>query len=59
MKGVDDSFRSTLEAITNVKLDEFSWNQGSLPLAFGGLGIRKVEDLALPAYLSSVILLLV
>jgi len=54
LKGVDDLFRSTLEAIANVKLDEFSWNQGSLPLAFGGLGIRKVEDLALPAYLSSV-----
>lgn len=53
LKGVDDVFRSTLEAITNVKLDELSWNQSALHLAFGGLGIRKVEDLALPAYLSS------
>ena len=54
MRVVDRIFRDTLEAITNNKLDEFSWDQASLPLVFGGLGIRKVEDLALPAYLLSV-----
>ncbi len=54
LKCVDKLFRSTLEGIANVKLGELSWDQASLPLVFGGLGIRKVEDLALPTYLSSV-----
>lgn len=54
LRDIDEIFRSTLEAITNVRLLDFSWDQASLPLAFGGLGIRKVEDLAVPAYLSSV-----
>ncbi len=51
---VDGIFRSTLEAITNVKLDDFSWDQATLPLSFGGMGIRKVSDLAFSAYVSSV-----
>jgi len=54
LKEVDEIFRSTLEAITNVRMDDFQWNQASLLLIFGGLGIRKVEDLALPGQLSSV-----
>ncbi|XP_037026722.1 uncharacterized protein LOC119067714 [Bradysia coprophila] len=54
LKEVDEIFRSTLEAITNVKMGDFQWSQASLPLSFGGLGIRKVEDLASPSYLSSV-----
>lgn len=35
-------------------MQDFSWDQPSFPLAFGGLGIRTVKDLAIPAYLSSV-----
>lgn len=54
LREVDSVFRSTLEAITNVKLSDFSWDQASLRLIFGGLGIRKVEDIAKSAYLSSV-----
>jgi hypothetical protein len=50
---VDEIFRSSLEFITNTKMDEVSWRQASLPLSFSGLGIRKVSDLAIPAYLSS------
>ena len=51
---VDELFRSTVESITNARLDVMSWKQASLPLSFGGLGIRKSSDLAYPAYLSSV-----
>ena len=51
---VDELFRSSLEAITNTRLDLVSWKQASLPLSFGGLGIRKSSELAYPAYLSSV-----
>src|ERR1700744_3342507 len=54
LKAVDEIFRSTLEVISNAKVDGFSWDQASLPLSFGGMGIRKVEDLAVPAYLSAV-----
>ncbi|XP_037044233.1 uncharacterized protein LOC119080104 [Bradysia coprophila] len=54
LRAVDEIFRSTLEAIANVKMSDFSWDQASLPLSFGGIGVRKVEDIAMPAYLSSV-----
>src|SRR5208337_5510036 len=30
------------------------WSQASLPVCYGGLGIRRTEELALPAYLASV-----
>ena len=29
------------------------WTQASLSIKYGGLGIRKVRSLALPAYLAS------
>lgn len=54
LQAVDEIFRSTLEVFTNNKLDNFSWDQVSLPLSLGGSGIRKVEDLAMRAYPSSV-----
>src|ERR1700761_631738 len=53
LKDVDEMFRSTLEIITNTKLNVISWRQASFPLSFGGLGVRKVSELAYPAYLSS------
>lgn len=54
LDNVDEMFRSTLEIITNTKLNVISWRQASLPLSFGGLGIRRATDLAYPAYLSSI-----
>ena len=53
LKDMDEMFRSTLEIITNTKLNVISWRQASFPLSFGGLGVRKVTELAYPAYLSS------
>jgi len=35
LKPVGDTFRSTLEAIKNVRILDFSWDQASLPLIFG------------------------
>lgn len=49
LRAVDEIFRTTPESITNAKIEEFPWDQPSLPIAFGGLGIRKVEDLTIPA----------
>jgi hypothetical protein len=36
----DEKIQSTLKQILNIKLSSNSWNQVSLPLDFGGLGIR-------------------
>ena len=38
----------------NVELSDDAWTQAMLPVADGGLGIRRATDIALPAYLSSV-----
>jgi len=38
----------------NVELSDNAWDQATLPVANGGLGIRRAMDVALPAYLSSV-----
>lgn len=46
----DDLVKNTLESILNVRLDEASWTQATLPTSFGGLGIRQVKDLVLPGF---------
>lgn len=51
---IDKFYRHTFENITNNKLNDRSWTQGSLPLSSSGLGIRKLVDLAEPAYFSSI-----
>ena len=53
LKEIDEFYRRTLEAITNNKINDTSWTQSSSPLSFAGLGIRKLVDLAHPAYFSS------
>ena len=50
----DAVVRHTLKAVLNVDLTEAVWNQASLPVSSGGLGVRLATDLALPAFLSSV-----
>ncbi|GAV00557.1 hypothetical protein RvY_11386-2 [Ramazzottius varieornatus] len=35
-------------------MDDTVWRQSSLPISRGGLGIRRVDGLALPAFLASV-----
>ena len=43
-----------LEKILNIKMDqEDAWTQSTLPVARGGLGIRSIKDIALPAFISS------
>lgn len=37
----------------NIHLNDEQWTQATLPIRMGGLGIRKVEDIALPSFLSS------
>ncbi|XP_043203123.1 uncharacterized protein LOC122371098 [Amphibalanus amphitrite] len=54
LQATDEMVRSTLEAVCNVAINPAAWEQASLPVKFGGLGIQSVEALALPAYIASV-----
>ena len=49
----DAVLRSTLQSVLNIAMSDESWDQATLPVANGGLGIRKATDIALPAFLSS------
>ncbi|KAI5728591.1 hypothetical protein M8J77_018338 [Diaphorina citri] len=51
---VDDSLKQILEEILNLNLNDTQWCQASLPIRVGGLGIRKLSDITLPTFLSSV-----
>jgi hypothetical protein len=50
----DNIIRNTLQSIINVDLCDSAWNRATMPVSFGGLGVRRASDLALPAILSSV-----
>lgn len=54
LKEIDELFRQTLENICNIKMSPKVWRQASLPFSLAGIGIRKLEELAIPAYLSSI-----
>jgi hypothetical protein len=51
MEKFDKVLQESLQTILNTKLDESSWNQASLPVTFGGIGVRKPQD---AAFISSV-----
>ena len=45
--------RESLSRLCNVALPESAWRQCSLPVRWGGLGVRSLIDLSPSAYLSS------
>ena len=49
----DEVLRQTLTSVLNVDLSDDRWLQASLPVRWGGLGIRGVTLLAPSAYLAS------
>ncbi|HSN23887.1 MAG TPA: hypothetical protein VLS45_06920, partial [Methylomicrobium sp.] len=49
----DSLLRAGMSSITNCDLSDVQWLQASLPIKEGGLGVRTVQSLALPAFLSS------
>ena len=49
----DNLLRSTLAATLNVDLTDRGWRQASLPVRWGGLGVRSAALLAPSAYLAS------
>ena len=54
LRRFDQLSQDTLERILNVKLQDNSFLTASLPVRYGGLGIRRVSDHALACYLSSI-----
>ena len=53
LEDFDKTAKTCLEAITNCHLDDQAFCQASLPVRFGGLGIRRTEDVSLPAFIAS------
>ena len=49
----DNLLRTCLKSILNLHLDDKNWTLASLPISIGGLGIRKLSDVCLPAFLAS------
>ena len=53
LSSIDATVRDALECSLNIAVTDTGWTQASLPLRYGGLGVRSVTDLALPCYISS------
>jgi len=49
----DALLRQSIQRITNSNLSDSQWIQASLPVRDGGLGIRRVALLAIPAFIAS------
>jgi hypothetical protein len=54
LRDFDGMIRESLANIANTDMTEKVWQQATLPVGKGGLGIRRTEELALSAYLASV-----
>ena len=54
MHKYDNYIKDSLQKILNIHLEEPAWNQSTLPVNLGGLGIKMASEVSLPAYLSSV-----
>jgi len=53
LESFDKLLRSCVSCITNSDLTDLQWNQATLPVRNGGLGIRRVSMLAPSAFLAS------
>jgi len=49
----DSHLRSAISKVTNSALSDIQWLHASMPVAHGGLGVRRVSSLAIPAFLAS------
>jgi len=45
--------KQAIQRIANSVLSDLQWIHSSLPVRDGGLGVRRVSSLALPAFLAS------
>ena len=51
---IDATLRSCLINISNVDINDMQWQQASLPIKAGGLGIRNMKSIASPAFFAFV-----
>ena len=49
----DKTLRQAASTVCNVKFDDTGWQQSTLPVAQGGLGLSSAVNVSLPAYASS------
>jgi len=49
----DESIRELVSSVVNLKITDSSWIQASLPVRWGGIGIRRAEILSPSAFLAS------
>ena len=49
----DKTLRQATSTVCNVKFDDTGWQQSTLPVAQGGLGLSSAVNVSLPAYASS------
>ncbi len=54
LRAIDQLLWDATSRSCNVALDGKAWTQASLPLRLGGLGLRRLAAVALPAYIVSV-----
>jgi hypothetical protein len=52
-ESIDSMLHLQLQKILNVKINNRQFLHATLPIRFGGLGIRQISGVALPAFLSS------
>jgi hypothetical protein len=50
---LDQVIREILCSVVNLRLDEAGWSQASLPVRWGGVGVRRVSSLAPSSFLAS------
>src|SRR6218665_2546232 len=53
LETIDGQMRQGLERKINIRLNDTQWVQATLPIRYGGLGVRRVTMLASSAYLAS------
>ena len=53
LKSYDLVIRESLLAIGDTPMDQRNWEIASLPVSYGGFGIRTASELAIPGFLSS------
>ena len=53
LKEFDIQMKVALENITNCHLEAQTFRQATLPVKYGGLGVRLAEDISLPAFIAS------
>ena len=53
LNAIDDMMREATSRSCNIAMDDTAWTQASLPVRLGGIGVRRLADTALPAFIAS------